>query len=300
MLLGESMDLIQVKTILSSGHKDQWFGYDYNMNLYRGCSHGCIYCDSRSTCYQNNDFDHIKVKQNAIKILQDELSRKRKKGVIGIGAMSDPYNPFEKKYMITRQALDLIRQYHFGIGITTKSDLVVRDIDLLKQINKFNDVIVKISITTIHDDLAVKIEPNVASSSKRFEAVKTLSEAGIFVGILLHPLIPFLCDDPNDIKTFVKKAYESGAKFIHTYYGMTLREGNREYFYKNLDIHFPDLKKKYQMRYGYEYHCKARHYKELRRMFESECKKYGLLYRMKDIIVAYQTSKQEVTQLSLF
>lgn len=171
------MELIEAKTILTkSKNGNSWYGIDYNMNLYRGCSHGCIYCDSRSDCYHIDNFDNIKVKKDALLILERELRNKKKTGVVGIGSMSDPYNPLESNLELTRESLKLIKKYGFGVSIDTKSDLIVRDIDLLKEINKNNDVIVKFTITTPIDELSKIIEPKVACSSKRFASVKELSD----------------------------------------------------------------------------------------------------------------------------
>ena len=180
------MEFINAKTILQkASHGEEWFGIDYNMNLYKGCSHKCIYCDSRSNCYQVDDFDRVRAKKNEIEILNQELKSKRKKGVIGIGAMSDTYNSFEKQYELTRKALKLISYYRFGVSIETKSNLITRDIDLFKEINNKADVILKFTITSADDNLSRKVEPNVCVSSERFKAMKELSSQGLFVGTLL-------------------------------------------------------------------------------------------------------------------
>lgn len=237
------MEFIKAKTILSKV-KDgrEWYGIDYNMNLYRGCPHQCIYCDSRSNCYHIENFDIVRGKDQALYILEKELAKKVH-GVVGIGAMSDTYNPFETKYEQTRGALKLIAKYNFDVSIDTKSDLILRDLDLLKEINSHNNVIIKFTITTPHDDLASLIEPNVCVSSKRFQAIKKLSDNGIFVGVMLNPVLPFITDSEEDIKKLVKLAAMSGAKFIHTYMGMTLRENQRDYYFQKLDQYFPGLKK---------------------------------------------------------
>lgn len=295
------MEFIKTKSVLNKvNYGSQWFGTDYNMNLYRGCHHGCIYCDSRSQCYHIDDFDQVRGKENALTILENELMKKRKKGVIGIGAMSDTYNAFERQYQITRQALKLISKYGFGVSIDTKSDLIVRDIDVLKEINEKNDVIIKVTITTPHDDLSKIIEPNVCVSSKRFSAVKQLSDSGIFVGILLTPVLPFITDQEEDIKQLVKLAYEAGAKFIYTYMGMTLRENQRDYYYEKLDLNFKGLKQKYIQYYGMKYNCMVPHYQRLYKIFKNECDKYGILYDMDKIIQAYQKDTQINEQLTLF
>lgn len=295
------MEFIKTKSVLNKvNYGSQWFGTDYNMNLYRGCHHGCIYCDSRSQCYHIDDFDQVRGKENALTILENELMKKRKKGVIGIGAMSDTYNAFERQYQITRQALKLISKYGFGVSIDTKSDLIVRDIDVLKEINEKNDVIIKVTITTPHDDLSKIIEPNVCVSSKRFSAVKQLSDSGIFVGVLLTPVLPFITDQEEDIKQLVKLAYEAGAKFIYTYMGMTLRENQRDYFYSQLEKNFKGLKQKYIQYYGMKYNCVVSDYQRLYKIFKNECDKYGILYDMDKIIQAYQKDKQINEQLTLF
>lgn len=295
------MEFIKAKTILTKvSHGSEWYGIDYNMNLYRGCSHGCIYCDSRSDCYQIDNFDKVRLKENALYILENELSKKREKKVIGIGAMSDTYNHFEKYYEITRGALKLISKYGFGVSIDTKSDLILRDIDILKEINSKNNVIIKFTITTSSDELSKKIEPNVCVSSKRFQAIKTLSDNGLFTGIMLNPVLPFITDNEADIKQLVKLASKSGAKFIHTYMGMTLRANQRDYYFDKLDMLFTGLKAKYIQYYGNSYNCKVPNYKRLYQVFTMECKKYGILYNMKDIIKAYKKELKSSEQLSLF
>ena len=295
------MEFVKAKTILTKV-KDgsEWYGVDYNMNLYRGCSHGCIYCDSRSDCYHIDNFDIVKGKEDMLHILENELSKKRLKGVIGIGAMSDTYNPMEIKYQQTRGALKLISKHGFGVSIDTKSDLILRDIDLLKEINSKNNVIVKFTITTPDDNLSKIIEPNVCESSKRFEAIKKLSDNGIFAGIMMNPVLPFITDKEEDIKKLVKLANEYGTKFIHTYMGMTLRENQRAYYFEKLDAKFPKLKDKYIKTYGDRYNCLARNYKQLYKVFTNECDKYGILYKMSDIINAYKKESVSDEQISLF
>ncbi len=291
------MEFIEAKTILTKvkGSKS-WYGIDYNMNLYKGCSHGCIYCDSRSNCYQIKNFNIVRGKLNAISTLERELSRKEK-GVIGMGSMSDPYNPQEKKYEITRDVLKLIQKYNYGVSIDTKSDLVLRDIDCLKEISKKNNVIVKFTITTASDELSKKIEPHVCPSSKRFAAIKKLSDNGIFVGIMINPVLPFITDSAENIRSLVRLAHESGAKFIHTYMSMTLRDNQRDYYYSKID---KEIKKRYIETYKESYLCYPLNAKMLYRIFMEECEKCGILYKMDDIIKAYKKEALDNTQLSLF
>lgn len=290
------MEKIKAKTILQTiPHRSfSWFGGDYNINLYKGCCHGCIYCDSRSECYQIDNFDTVRYKENAIEILTKELQSKKKKGVVAIGAMSDTYNPFEKEYEYTREAIKRIKFFQFGVAIDTKSDLVTRDIDLLKDMK---NTIVKITITTADDHLSKQIEPHVCISSKRFAAIKQLSDAGIFTGVLLTPVLPFITDQEENIKTIVRLAYENGAKFVFCMFGMTLRQNQRVYYYQQLNKLFPGLTEVYRNRYKQDYSCPVPDSKKLYKLFELECKKYGLLYKMKDIIEAYK-HQETVEQLS--
>ena len=234
------MQFIPAKTLLSgymSGNS--WFGYHYNMNIYKGCCHGCIYCDSRSECYRVEHFDTVRAKKNALELLEGELRTKRKTGVIGTGAMSDPYNPFEKEYGLTRGALEAIDAHRFGIGIATKSNLVTRDIDVLSRIQRHSPVLIKITITAVDDDLGKKIEPHVPLSSQRFEAIRDLSRAELCAGILLMPVLPFITDTKENILGIVERARENGARFIYPAFGVTLRANQREYFYDRLEERFP-------------------------------------------------------------
>lgn len=214
--------------------------------------------------------------------------------------MSDTYNPLENKYEQTRGALKLISKYNFGVSIDTKSDLILRDLDILKEINSKNNVIIKFTITTPNDELSKIIEPCVCVSSKRFKAIKTLIDNGIFTGIMMNPVLPFITDSEEDIIKLAKLAYESGAKFIQTYMGMTLRENQRDYYYEQLDKYFPNMKDKYIKYYGEKYNCAVPNYKRLYKVFTDECDKYGILYNMKDIIKAYKKEVKENEQITLF
>lgn len=292
------MEFIKAKTILQKAtHANEWFGIDYNMNLYKGCCHKCIYCDSRSNCYNIEDFDRVRAKKDEIEILSKELKSKRKKGVIGIGAMSDTYNPFEKQYEITRKALELIYYYNFGVSIETKSSLITRDIDIFNKINSKSDVILKFTITTTSDELSRKIEPNVCASSERLKAMKKLSDNGIFVGTLLTPIIPFITDSEENIRNVIRLSYENGAKFVFSMGGVTLRENQREFFYEQLDKTFPGVKEKYIKTYGNDYFCYPLN-NNLENVFKEECEKYGLFYKMEDIIKAYKKENSEQEQLT--
>lgn len=287
------MELIEARTIISARHENsQWFGIDYNMNIYKGCSHGCIYCDSRSDCYGVEDFDRVRAKRNALDMIRRELRTKRKKGVVGTGAMSDPYNPLEKEYNLTRGALEIIDSLGFGAAIATKSSLILRDTDILRQIAKHSPVIVKITVTAARDELSRKVEPGVSVSSERFRAIKELSEAGIFTGVLLMPLLPFIEDTEDNISEIIELAHKNGAKFIYPAFGVTLRNNQRQWYYTKLDELFPGLKAKYISTYGDSYECRSKNSKKLWALFKSRCDEYGILYRMEDIISEYKKSYQ--------
>ncbi|MDF2943869.1 MAG: Radical domain protein [Herbinix sp.] len=295
------MNTIPAKTIIARKQDTSWFGSEYNMNIYKGCNHGCIYCDSRSDCYQITDFDTVRAKENALRIINDELRKKVKTGVIATGAMSDPYNSFEGRYQLTRQALELVDTYHFGIAIATKSDLISRDIDILSKIKVHSPVICKITVTTIDDALSRKIEPHACVSSKRLDALRKLSEAGIFTGILMMPFLPYLSDSEENVLGILHEAHQNGAKFVFPLFGLTLRNGQREYFYQKLEELFPGqgLKQTYIKLYGPSYECHSPKAKELNQIFTDECKRLGILYKMKDIIHAYK-SVYDYQQYSLF
>lgn len=261
-----------------------WFDVKYNMNLYRGCVFGCIYCDSRSECYHVDDFDTIALKANYLEILDTELKGKRVRGIIGMGAMSDPYNPFEQKTLATRRALEIIHRYGFGVHLTTKSTLVQRDGDIFQAISDHSPVTVGITITTADDDLASKIEPHAPLSSQRFSAVERLAKDGVFTGIMMMPILPYINDTFDNMERIVDRAAESGARYIYPWFSVTMRTGQREFFYEGLDRHFPGLKAKYIKAYGELYECRSPRYRELYAAFEERCKRYGIVYSMEDII----------------
>lgn len=288
------LEQIPAKTILQkAGHKnDGWFGIDYNMNLYRGCCHGCIYCDSRSCCYQNEDFDRVRVKQNVLSILERELRVRKKTGVVGIGAMSDTYHPFERERKITRGALKLLAEYGYGVSLDTKSSLAVRDADVFREISKNHSVIVKFTITAADDDLASLIEPGAPSSSERFQAMGHLSRKGIYTGILMTPILPFVTDTEENIRNLIQKAAASGARFAFCLFGVTLRGNQRAYYYQQLESCFPGLADRYKTFYGDQYWCVSPKQRYLEEIFRAECEKNGLLYRMKDIVADYRKNEQ--------
>lgn len=296
------METIPAKTIVTKTKSaNAWFGIDYNMNIYKGCCHGCIYCDSRSDCYRIDNFDTVKAKENALQIIRDDLRRKVKTGVVGTGAMSDPYNPFEKETQLTRHALELINAFGFGVAIATKSTLMLRDADILTDIAEHSPILCKVTITTTDDTLSRKIEPGTAVSSKRFEMIAKLSEQNLFSGVLLMPVLPFIEDTEENIRGIVNETAAAGGKFIYPAFGMTLRGNQREWYFDKLNELFPGegLVEKYIWRFGNNYECRSPIAKKLWSIFAAECEKHGIRYKMKDIISGYR-QKYQISQLSLF
>ncbi len=294
------MEYIPAKSIISGyAENSNWFGNNYNMNIYKGCNHGCIYCDSRSDCYHVENFDQVRAKEDALALIYRDIKSKRKKGVIGTGAMSDPYNPFERKLELTRGSLEIINQFGFGVSIATKSDLVARDADILENIQKHSPVLIKITITCSDDHLASKVEANAPAPSKRFAAIKKLSDRGIFTGILMMPVLPFIEDNEANIIEIIRHAHENGARFIYAAFGVTLRMNQRDWYYSKLDELFPKKKELYIKEFGDTYQCHSPRAKQLSAVFKEECRRYGLLYKMEDIISEYKRGYYD-RQLSLF
>ena len=295
------MDYIPAKHILLRSKSTAWFGTDHTVNLYRGCCHGCLYCDSRSDCYRNPDFDRVTAKSDALRILRDELARKVRPAFIAMGAMSDPYNPFEEELLLTRHALELIDAYDCGVSVDTKSDLIVRDIDLYQSIQPHSPVICKLTITTVDEDLAAKVEPRAPSPAQRLAAVRSLAQAGLFCGVLLMPVLPFVEDSWDNVREVTESAARAGAKFVYPAFGVTMRQGQRDYFLAGLDRAFPgqELGRRYRARYGLRYQCTSPKAKELWEQFSARCRELGLLYQMRSIVSA-ATRHCADRQLSFF
>lgn len=265
------MHLVTAKSILSSKN---------GMNLYRGCSHGCIYCDSRSKCYHmEHSFEDIEVKENAIDLLEYALKHKRKKCMIGTGAMTDPYIPLEMKIGNVRKALELIYKYGFGFTVITKSDRVLRDLDLLKKINEKTKCIVQVTLTTYDENLCRKIEPNVSTTKQRFEVLKKLRDAGIPTVVWLTPILPFINDSEDNVSGILNMCIEARVYGIICFgMGLTLREGNREHFYEQLDRLFPGLKEKYICTYGNRYMLESPDSGYLMRLFHQKCEEHHIVH----------------------
>lgn len=249
------------------------------MNLYRGCSHGCIYCDSRSKCYQIlHDFEDIEVKENAVELLENALRRKRRKCMIGTGAMTDPYIPLELELRYMRKCLELIEEYGFGVSILTKSDRILRDLDILKRIHEKTKCVVQMTMTTYEEDLCKIIEPNVCTTKRRYEVLKIMQDSGIPTVVWLTPILPFLNDTKENLNGILDYCVDAGVYGIMCF-GMelTLREGNREYFYKQLDRSFPGIKEKYIASYGNQYEIPSPNSRELMKIFQERCREHSIV-----------------------
>lgn len=289
------MHFTKVKGILSPKN---------GMNLYRGCTHGCIYCDSRSTCYQmNHKFEDIEVKENAIELLEDALKRKRKKCMIGMGAMTDPYIPEEIKIRHTRKALEVVSKYGFGVTLITKSNGVLMDLNLLKEINDKTKCVVQMTLTTYDEELCKKIEPNVSTTKERFEALLILRDAGIPTVVWLTPLLPYINDTEENLLGILNYCKEAKVYGILCFgIGVTLRDGNREYFYAQLDKKFPNLKEQYIKEYGNSYIINSKNNTKLMKIFHEFCEKNKIQHNP-DKIFGYLNEfedKTEFEQLSFF
>ena len=292
------MEYISAKHILIRNKSTQWFGTDHTVNLYRGCSHGCIYCDSRSQCYGDDRFDTVKVKKNALELLRDELRRKVRPSFVGMGSMSDPYNPLERELELTRKALMLLYAYECGVAVCTKSDLIARDADLYADMNCQAPVICKLTVTTADDALAARVEPGAPSPSRRLKALEGLSRRGIFAGVLLMPALPFLEDSVENVLSVVDAAADAGARFVYPAFGVTLRDRQRGYYYEQLDREFPGHREKYEKRYRERYWCPAPAAKELWAAFTRRCGERDLLWEMDAIVHAAQLGADG--QMTLF
>ena len=289
------MHFVNAKGILSASN---------GMNVYRGCTHGCIYCDSRSRCYHiDHDFEDIEVKQNAPQLLEDALRRKRQKCMIGTGAMCDPYMHCEEEVELTRKCLQIIDRYGFGLAIQTKSDRILRDLELLKRINQKAKCVVQMTLTTADDSLCRLIEPNVCPTSRRAEVLRILRDEGIPTVVWFSPVLPFINDTEENVRGILDMCFEAKVQGILSFgMGVTLREGDREYFYQALDRHFPGVKQQYIRAFGLDYECPSPHNDRLMKIFDEECAKHGVMY-WPDEIFRYLHAfpqKDDGEQLSMF
>ena len=275
------------------------------MNIYRGCTHGCIYCDSRSNCYQmQHVFEDIEVKSNAVELLEESLKKKRKKCVIGTGAMTDPYIHLEQELGNTRKCLELIERYDFGVAIQTKSARILRDIDLLQRINQKAKCVVQMTLTTYNEELCKIIEPNVSTTKERFEVLKVLRDYGIPTVVWLTPILPFINDTKENIQGILRYCIEAKVYGVLCFnFGLTLREGNREYFYQKLDENFKGMKEKYVQTYGNSYEVISPFNTELMKLFKDTCKRNNIVVDISgifDYMHTYENHNYEQLTLNLF
>ena len=290
------MHFVEAKGILTGNS-----GY-YGMNIYRGCSHGCIYCDSRSKCYQfTHPFEDIEVKRNAPELLEKALRSKRKKCMIGTGSMSDPYMHCEEELRLTRKCLEIIHKYGFGAAIQTKSDRILQDIDLLAEINRSAKCVVQITLTTYDDDLCRIVEPNVCSTRRRIEVLEKMQERGIPTVVWLTPILPFINDTEENITSILNECVRTGVKGVIDFgMGLTLREGDREYYYAALDKHFPGLKARYIQRYGNAYELPSPKARELMDIFKRICKNNKIMSDPEECFRYMRELPEKHSQISIF
>lgn len=289
----KGMHFVEAKGILSSNN---------GMNIYRGCTHGCIYCDSRSRCYGfTHEFEDIEVKINAPQLLERALKSKRKRCMIGTGAMCDPYLHIEESLKLTRKCLELIDQYEYGVAVQTKSTRVLRDMDLLKSINDKSKAVVQMTMTTYDETLCKILEPNVSTTKERFKALLQFKEAEIPSIVWLTPILPFINDTEENIRGILEYCVKAGVKGIICFgMGVTLRDGDREYFYKALDKHFPGVKNKYIRTYGNAYDIPSPNNEKLLEIFKEVCVKNGMMYQIKECFQYLHEFPQKYEQMSLF
>lgn len=287
------MNFVEAKGILSSNN---------GMNIYRGCTHGCIYCDSRSKCYGfTHEFEDVEVKMNAPELLERALKSKRKKCMIGTGAMCDPYLHAEEELRLTRRCLELISQYEYGIAIQTKSTRILRDLDLLREINRKTKAVVQMTMTTYNEELCKIIEPAVSTTRERFDALLQFKKAGLPTIVWLTPILPFINDTEENIRGILDYCIEAGVKGIICFgMGVTLRDGNREYFYRALDKHFPGIKNKYIKTYGNAYNLPSPDSERLLQIFRKLCKENGIMYHTQECFQYLYEFPEKYTQMSLF
>lgn len=287
------MHFVDVKGILSANN---------GMNLYRGCTHGCIYCDARSKCYGfTHPFEDIEVKRNAPELLEIALRTKRRKCMIGTGAMCDPYLHYEETLGLTRRCLEIIDAYEFGLTIQTKSTRILRDLDLLTSIHQKAKCVVQMTLTTYDEDLCKILEPNVSTTRERVEALKLFRDVGIPTVVWLSPILPFINDTRENIEGILNYCIEAKVHGIICFgMGLTLREGDREYFYAALDKHFPGMKERYQRIYGYAYELPSQSNRELMQLFRNTCKKHNIIYDVEECFRYLHEFPDKYEQLSLF
>ncbi|MDE6401500.1 MAG: radical SAM protein [Clostridiales bacterium] len=287
------MRFVNAKTLLSAQN---------GMNVYRGCTHGCIYCDAQSNCYRmGHDFTDVEVKQNAPELLRAALTKKRKKCMIGTGSMSDPYMHCEEKLLLTRRCIEIIEEFGFGLAIQTKSDRILRDAEILQSVNDKAKCVVQTTLTTFNDDLTKLIEPNVCSTNTRYKMLKQMQQRKIPAVVWISPILPFINDTEKNLKGLLNYCFDAGVKGIICFgFGTTMRDGSREPFYAALDKHFPQLKQRYISAFGYAYNCVSPNHDKLMRTLYEQCDKYGVMRDVSKIFAYMREFPERNKQVSLF
>lgn len=283
---------VVAKGILSSSN---------GMNIYRGCTHGCIYCDARSHCYgMDHIFEDIEVKANVLQLLEEALKKKRKKCMIGTGAMSDPYIHLEENLQNTRKCLEIIDKYGFGLAIQTKSNRILRDLELLRSINKKAKCVVQMTLTTYDEELCKIIEPNVSTTKERFEVLKIMRDNKIPTVVWLSPILPYINDTETNIRGILDYCIEAKVKGIIVFgIGLTLRNGNREYYYKNLDKHFKGLKEKYIREYGNSYEVLSKNHEKLMKIIKDTCQQNNIIFGVKEVFNYMKAFEEENNEVQI-
>lgn len=283
----------EYKTILSAKN---------GLNLFRGCTHGCIYCDSRSDCYQmNQPFEDIEIKANALVIFEQELQRRRKPCIIATGAMTDPYIQLEPRLKITQGALELINKYEFGVAIQTKSARILRDLEVIKSINQKTKAVVEMTLTTYDEELCKILEPYVSTTKERFETLMAFKEAGVPTVVWLSPILPFINDSEENLRGILDYCIQAEVKGILCFgFGVTLRKGNREYFYQQLDKYFLGMAKRYRHAFGENYVCNSPNNDRLMTIFSEICQSHGILWRTEEVFSYLHEFEDKREQLALF
>ena len=288
-----AMHYADYKTILSPQN---------GMNVYRGCSHGCIYCDSRSVCYQiNHEFEDIEVKRDAVKILESQIKRKRRPCMISTGSMCDPYLHIEEELEVTRKCLKVIERHGFGLAILTKSARILRDLDILSAINGKTKCVVQLTLTTFDEEQCRIIEPNVSNTAERFAVLEAMRDAGIPTVVWLSPVLPFINDTDENLRGIMDYCIRAKVRGILCFgFGTTMREGSRDHFYKKLDEHFPGIKQEYIRVFGDRYGCLSPNSDSLMKIFRDECRRHGILYRADDVFKYIRKFEFADQQISFF
>ena len=287
------MHYSKYKTILSASN---------GMNIYRGCTHGCIYCDSRSSCYQmQHDFTDIEIKEDAAYILEEQLKRKRKPCMIATGSMCDPYIHLEEELGITRSCLELIKKYNFGVSILTKSSRIIRDIDILKSIKETTKCVVQLTLTTYDEDLCRILEPNVSTTMERVGVLQSMQDVGIPTVVWLSPILPFINDTRENLEGLLSDCIRAGVKGVVSFgFGTTMREGSREYFFSKLDENFPGMKQRYIDKYGNSYECLSPNNNILKEILARVCEEHNILYKYDEVFDYLHSFETKAKQMTLY